>query len=53
MHLQVEILSQHLNCLYLPHKAVIWPSVAPMSLALWPGYFLRWVQVGEGGEEET
>lgn len=42
---QVEILSQHLNCLYLPNKMVIWPSVAPMSLALWEGYFLRWVQV--------
>ena len=24
----------------------IWPSVAPMSLQLWEGYFLRWVQVG-------
>jgi len=41
---QVEILSQHLNCLYLPNKVVIWPSVAPMSLFLWEGYFLRWVQ---------
>ena len=41
---QVEILSQHLNCLYLPNKVVIWPSVAPMSLSLWEGYFLRWVQ---------
>jgi len=41
---QVEILSQHLNCLYLPHPTVIWPSVAPMSLGLWSGYFLRWVQ---------
>jgi myotubularin-related protein 9 len=37
-------MSQHLNCLYLPHKAIIWPSVAPMSLGLWSGYFLRWVQ---------
>ena len=42
---QVEILSQHLNCLYLPHPTVIWPSVASMSLGLWSGYFLRWVQV--------
>ena len=41
---QVEILSQHLNCLYLPNKSVIWPSVAPMSLCLWEAYFLRWVQ---------
>jgi len=41
---QVEILSQHLNCLYLPQPTVIWPSVAPMSLGLWSGYFLRWVQ---------
>lgn len=41
---QVEILCQHLNPLYLPHPAVIWPSVAPMSLELWTMYFLRWVQ---------
>ena len=25
---------------------MIWPSVAPMSLQLWEGYFLRWVQLG-------
>ena len=25
-------------------QSVIWPSVAPMSLQLWEGYFLRWVQ---------
>ena len=24
---------------------MIWPSVAPMSLQLWEGYWLRWVQV--------
>lgn len=41
---QVEILSTHLNCVYLPNKAVIWPSVASMSILLWAGYFLRWVQ---------
>ena len=23
---------------------MIWPSVAPMSLQLWEGYWLRWVQ---------
>ena len=27
-------------------QSVIWPSVAPMSLQLWEGYFLRWVQGG-------
>ena len=27
-------------------QSVIWPSVAPMSLQLWEGYFLRWVQLG-------
>ena len=29
-----------------PLQNVIWPSVAPMSLQLWEGYFLRWVQLG-------
>ena len=41
---QVEILSGHLNSLYSPNKAVIWPSVAPMSIVLWTSFFLRWVQ---------
>ena len=51
---QVEILSQHLNCVYLPNKKVIWPSVSPMSLFLWEEYFLRWVQqraVAAGAKE--
>ena len=43
--LKVEILSTHLNCVYLPNKSVIWPSVASMSIMLWSSYFLRWVQV--------
>ncbi|XP_043236552.1 myotubularin-related protein 9-like isoform X2 [Amphibalanus amphitrite] len=38
----VEVLPRYLNPLYEPNKRVIWPSVAPMSLTLWPGLYLRW-----------
>ncbi|XP_037078968.1 myotubularin-related protein 9-like isoform X2 [Pollicipes pollicipes] len=37
-----EVLPLYLNPLYEPNKQVIWPSVAPMSLTLWPGMYLRW-----------
>ncbi|XP_056437309.1 myotubularin-related protein 9 isoform X1 [Gadus chalcogrammus] len=30
------------NPLYEPNSLVIWPSVAPQSLLLWEGVFLRW-----------
>ncbi|XP_028857836.1 myotubularin-related protein 9 [Denticeps clupeoides] len=30
------------NPLYEPNSLVIWPSVAPQSLQLWEGVFLRW-----------
>ncbi|XP_071999919.1 myotubularin-related protein 9 [Engystomops pustulosus] len=30
------------NPLYEPNGLVIWPSVAPQSLLLWEGVFLRW-----------
>lgn len=29
--------------MYDPNNQVIWPSVAPQSLVLWPAVFLRWV----------
>jgi len=39
---RLDVLPGFLNPLYEPHKRVLWPSVAPMSLTLWPGMFLRW-----------
>lgn len=38
-----EILKTLLNSLYEPNPSVIWPSVAPISLELWTGLYLRWV----------
>lgn len=38
-----EILEPYINCLYDPNKNIIWPSVAPISLNLWSGMYLRWV----------
>ncbi|XP_026050888.1 myotubularin-related protein 9-like [Carassius auratus] len=35
-------LQRFLNPLYEPNNLVIWPSVAPQSLLLWEGVFLRW-----------
>uniref|UniRef100_T1JCY3 Myotubularin phosphatase domain-containing protein n=1 Tax=Strigamia maritima TaxID=126957 RepID=T1JCY3_STRMM len=40
---QPQVLSTYLNPLYEPNNRVIWPSVAPMSLTLWTGIYLRWV----------
>ncbi|GAB6019226.1 Carrier protein, mitochondrial [Chamberlinius hualienensis] len=37
------VLQNYLNPLYEPHPNVLWPSVAPMSLDLWSGLYLRWV----------
>ncbi|XP_072913265.1 myotubularin-related protein 9 isoform X2 [Hemitrygon akajei] len=35
-------LEKYLNPLYEANSLVIWPSVAPQSLQLWEGVFLRW-----------
>lgn len=35
------VLSEYLNPMYDPNPAVIWPSVAPQSLSLWSGLYLR------------
>ncbi|XP_061099970.1 myotubularin-related protein 9 [Conger conger] len=35
-------MERFLNPLYEPNGLVIWPSVAPQSLLLWEGVFLRW-----------
>ncbi|KAG0726412.1 Myotubularin-related protein 9 [Chionoecetes opilio] len=45
-----EVLPKYLNPMYEPNQRVIWPSVAPMSLQLWAGVFLRWV-VNQGPQE--
>ncbi|KAK3607056.1 hypothetical protein CHS0354_015367 [Potamilus streckersoni] len=36
-----EVLERYLNPLYDPNPAVIWPTVAPQSLELWPGMYQR------------
>lgn len=36
-----DILKKYLNPVYDPNDA-IWPSVAPQSIELWEGVFLRW-----------
>ncbi|KAG1666790.1 Myotubularin-related protein 9 [Nymphon striatum] len=38
-----DILNTYFNPMYDPNNRVIWPSVAPQSLVLWNGLFLRWV----------
>ncbi|XP_013789413.1 myotubularin-related protein 9-like isoform X1 [Limulus polyphemus] len=38
-----EIIGTYLNPMYDPNNKVIWPSVAPQSLVLWSGMYLRWV----------
>ena len=37
-----EVLQNFLNPAYEPSSKVIWPSVAPQSLELWTGLYLRW-----------
>ncbi|WAR17672.1 MTMR9-like protein, partial [Mya arenaria] len=36
-----EVLGRYINPMYDPNPMVIWPSVAPQSLLLWNGLFLR------------
>lgn len=36
-----EVLGMYMNPMYDPNPAVIWPSVAPQSLCLWSGLYLR------------
>lgn len=38
-----DVLQSVLNPMYEPNSRVIWPSVAPVSLALWSELYLRWV----------
>lgn len=39
-----EILCTYVNALYEPNPAVLWPCVAPQSIAFWERLFLRWIR---------
>uniref|UniRef100_A0A8R1TVF8 Myotubularin phosphatase domain-containing protein n=1 Tax=Onchocerca volvulus TaxID=6282 RepID=A0A8R1TVF8_ONCVO len=39
-----EILRTYVNALYEPNSAVLWPCVAPQSIAFWERLFLRWIR---------
>lgn len=47
-----ETIQNYINPLYDPNPSVIWPSVAPQSLTLWNGLYLRG-QVNPGPQEEA
>ncbi|XP_077487066.1 myotubularin-related protein 9 isoform X2 [Amblyomma americanum] len=38
-----DMLAELTNPMYDHNNQVIWPSVAPQSIVLWPALFLRWV----------
>lgn len=38
-----DMLTELTNPMYDHNNQVIWPSVAPQSIVLWPALFLRWV----------
>ncbi|GFQ68442.1 myotubularin-related protein 9, partial [Trichonephila clavata] len=40
---RTDVLLTYLNPMYEPNNNVIWPTVAPQSLILWSGMYLRWV----------
>jgi myotubularin-related protein 9 len=42
-----DVASKLINPIYERHSSVLWPSVAPQSIILWSGLYLRW----EGGPE--
>lgn len=46
-----EILQSYLNPMYEPNNSVIWPSVAPQSLELWSGLYMRWSRDNSVQEE--
>lgn len=37
-----DVLQKYLNPVYEPNTDAVWPSVAPQSIELWEGIFLRW-----------
>ncbi|EAT48918.1 AAEL000053-PA [Aedes aegypti] len=38
-----EVIDTLLNPMYIPNAAIIWPSVAPLSIVLWSEAYTRWV----------
>ncbi|XP_055636872.1 myotubularin-related protein 9 isoform X2 [Toxorhynchites rutilus septentrionalis] len=38
-----QVIDTLLNPMYIPNVAVIWPSVAPLSIILWSDLYTRWV----------
>lgn len=38
-----QVIDTLLNPMYIPNMAVIWPSVAPLSIVLWSEMYTRWV----------
>ncbi|BFZ21316.1 hypothetical protein BsWGS_24355 [Bradybaena similaris] len=47
-----EILQDFMNPMYEPNQTVIWPSVAPQSLTVWTGLYLRGV-INQAPQEEA
>ncbi|KAK7475886.1 hypothetical protein BaRGS_00032854 [Batillaria attramentaria] len=47
-----ETMQKYLNPLYDPNPGVVWPSVAPQSLTLWNGLYLRGL-INQGPQEEA
>lgn len=47
-----ETVQKYLNPLYDPNPSVIWPSVAPQSLTLWNGLYLRGL-INQGPQDEA
>jgi myotubularin-related protein 9 len=47
-----EVLQDFMNPMYEPNQAVIWPSVAPQSLTVWTGLYLRGV-INQAPQEEA
>lgn len=38
-----SVLQEYLNPTYEPNPKVIWPSVAPQSIVVWEGLYLKWI----------
>ncbi|GFN86881.1 myotubularin-related protein 9 [Plakobranchus ocellatus] len=49
---RMEILQDFMNPMYEPNATVIWPSVAPQSLTVWTGLYLRGV-INQAPQDEA
>ncbi|XP_013398951.1 myotubularin-related protein 9 isoform X2 [Lingula anatina] len=47
-----EVLEKYINHLYQPNQSPIWPSVAPQSLEVWQGLYLRW-KIDRSGHQDA